>query len=76
MMMMMMIMMITTTTTTMTTMMMKTMMYRIRRSRWPHGLRSRSAAACLLRLWFRNPPVAWISVASAVCFRVKVSLTS
>ena len=33
-----------------------------RRSQWPHGLRRRSAAAHLLRLWVRIPPVAWVSV--------------
>ena len=33
-----------------------------RRSQWPCGLRRRSAAARLLRLWFRIPLGAWISV--------------
>ena len=32
------------------------------RSQWPHGLRSRSAAARLLRLWVRIPPGAWMCV--------------
>ena len=32
------------------------------RSRWPRGLRRRSAAARLLRLWVRIPPGAWIFV--------------
>jgi hypothetical protein len=44
-----------TTTTT-------TMIYRRRRSRWLHDLRRKSARACLLRLWFQIPPVAWMSV--------------
>ena len=34
----------------------------VRRSRWPRGLRRRSAVACLLRLWVRIPPGAWIFV--------------
>ena len=29
------------------------------RSQWPHGLKHRSAAARLLRLWVRIPPGAW-----------------
>jgi hypothetical protein len=36
------------------------------RSRWPHGLRRRSAAARLLILWVRNLVGAWISVVSCV----------
>jgi len=32
------------------------------RSQWPLGLRRGSVAACLLRLWVRNPPGAWMSV--------------
>jgi hypothetical protein len=32
------------------------------RSQWPRGLRRRSAAARLLRLWVRTPTGAWISV--------------
>ena len=31
-----------------------------RRSQWPRGLRRRSTAARLLRLWIRNPPGAWM----------------
>jgi len=34
------------------------------RSQWPRGIRRRSAAARLLRLWVRIPPVAW----TFVCF--------
>jgi hypothetical protein len=34
------------------------------RSQWPHGLRRRSAAARLLRLWVRIPLGSWISVCS------------
>ena len=32
------------------------------RSQWPRGLRRRSAAARLLRLWVRIPPRAWMFV--------------
>ena len=32
------------------------------RSQWPRGLRCRSAAASLLRLWVRIPPGAWMFV--------------
>ena len=32
------------------------------RSQWPHDLGRRSAAACLLRSWVRNPPGAWMFV--------------
>ena len=32
------------------------------RSQWPCGLRRRSAAARLLRLWVRIPPGAWMSL--------------
>ena len=37
------------------------------RSQWPRGLRRRSAAARLLRLWVRIPPGACVSVVSVVC---------
>ena len=37
------------------------------RSQWPRGLRCRSAAARLLRLWVRIPPVAWIFVSCECC---------
>jgi len=37
------------------------------RSKWQRGLRRRSAAACLLRLWVRIPPVAWMSVCCECC---------
>jgi hypothetical protein len=37
------------------------------RSQWPRGLRRRSAAARLLRLCFRIPPVAWVSVCCECC---------
>jgi len=37
----------------------------IRRSQWSRGLRRRSTAARLLRLWFRIPPGAWTSVCCA-----------
>jgi len=32
------------------------------RSQWPRGPRGSSAAARLLRLWFRFPPGTWMSV--------------
>jgi hypothetical protein len=37
------------------------------RSQWPHGLKRRSAAARLLRLWVRIPPGAWMSVWCECC---------
>ena len=37
-----------------------TLYYDKGRSQWPRGLRRRSVAACLLRLWVRIPPVAWM----------------
>ena len=37
------------------------------RSRWPRGLRRRSAAARLLRLWVRIPPEAWKFVCCECC---------
>jgi len=48
------------------------------RPQWPRGLRRRSAAAGLLRLWFRIPPWAWIFVwcECCVCCQVEVSATS
>ena len=47
----------------------------VSRSQWPHGLRRRSTAARLLRLWVRIPPGAWMSVVSVVCCQVEVSAT-
>jgi len=38
-----------------------------RRSQWPCGLRRRSTAARLLRLWVRIPPWAWMSVCCECC---------
>ena len=48
------------------------------RSQWPRGLRCRSAAARLLRLWVRIPPGSWMSVyrECRVCCQVHVSATS
>ena len=40
---------------------------RISRSQWPSGLRRRSAAARLLRLWVRIPPGAWMFVCCECC---------
>ena len=37
------------------------------RSQWPRGLRRRSAAARLPRLWIRIPPGAWMSVCCECC---------
>ena len=37
------------------------------RSQWSRGLRCRSAAACLLRLWVRIPPGLWMSVCCECC---------
>ena len=39
----------------------------ISRSRWPRGLRRRSAATRLLGLWVRIPPGAWMSVSCECC---------
>jgi len=41
--------------------------YILCRSQWPRGLRRRSAAARLLRLWVRIPPGAWMSVCCGCC---------
>jgi hypothetical protein len=38
------------------------------RSHWLRGLRCRSAAARLLRLWVRIPPGAWMYVCMYVCY--------
>jgi len=47
------------------------------RSQWPRGLRRRSAAARLLRLWVRIPPGAGcLSLVSVVCCHVEVCATS
>ena len=46
------------------------------RSQCPRGLRRRSGAARLLRLWVRIPPGAWISAVNVVCCQVEVSVTS
>ena len=46
-------------------------------NQWPRGLRRRSVAARLLRLWVRIPPGAWMSVCCEcyVCCQVEVSAT-
>jgi len=41
--------------------------YAISRSQWPRGLRRRSAAARLLRSWFRIPPGALMFVCCKCC---------
>ena len=47
------------------------------RSRWPRGLRRKSAATRLLRLWVRVPQEAWMFVYCECCvIRVEVSATS
>jgi hypothetical protein len=38
-----------------------------RRSQWPRGLRRKSTAARLLRLWIRIPPGAWMFVCCVCC---------
>jgi len=50
----------------------------ITRSQWPCGLRRRSVAARLLRLWVRIPPGSWMFVCCEcyVCCQVEVSETS
>ena len=47
-------------------------------SQWPRGLRCRSTAARLLRLWVRIPPGGHgcLSAVSVVCCQVEVSATS
>ena len=37
------------------------------RSQWSRGLRRGTAAARLLGLWVRNPPVVWMSLISECC---------
>ena len=39
----------------------------VSRPQWPRGLRRRSAAARLLRLWVRIPPGAWMFVCCECC---------
>ena len=39
----------------------------VSRSQWPRGLRRRSTAARLLRLWVLIPPVAWMFVCFVCC---------
>ena len=39
----------------------------VSRSQWPRGLRRRSTAARLLRLWVRIPPGAWMFVCCECC---------
>jgi hypothetical protein len=47
------------------------------RSQWPRGLRRRSTAARLLRLWVRiQPGHEGLSVVSVMCYQVEVSATS
>ena len=49
----------------------------ISQSQWPRGLRRRSAAAHLLRLWVRIPPGAWKFVwCVCLCYQVEGSATS
>ena len=42
-------------------------LFALSRSQWPRGLRRRSATACLLRLWFRITPEAWMFVCCECC---------
>ena len=41
--------------------------FKLGQSQWPRGLRHRSPAARLLRLWVRIPPGAWMSVCCECC---------
>ena len=41
--------------------------YVVCRSQWPHGIRRRSSAARLLRLWVWIPPEAWMFVCCECC---------
>ena len=41
--------------------------YGLGRFQWPRGLRRKSAAARLLGLWVRIPPVAWMFVCCDCC---------
>ena len=51
--------------------------YNTGRSKWPRGLRRRSATARLLRSWVRIPRGhGCLSVVSVVCCQVEVSATS
>jgi len=47
------------------------------RSQWPRGLKRRSTAPRLLRLWVRIPPGAWtyVSCECCMCCQVEVSTT-
>ena len=45
----------------------KNIIIKIRRFQWPCGLKRRSWAACLLRLWVRIPPQAWMFVCCECC---------
>ena len=47
-----------------------------RRYRWPRGLRRRSVAARILRMWVPIPPGAWMTVVSVVCCQIEVFATS
>jgi hypothetical protein len=44
-------------------------------SQWPCGLRRRSAAARLLRLWVRISPGTWMFVCCVLCCHVEDSAT-
>ena len=44
------------------------------RSQWPRGLRRRSSAARLLRMWVRIPPEAWLFVCCEYCVLSRRSL--
>jgi hypothetical protein len=58
----------------------RVMIYRnpkeLRQSQWPRGLRRRSVAAGLPRLWVRIPTWAWMSVVSVACYQAEASATS
>jgi hypothetical protein len=50
-------------------------MFLHRRSQWSRGLQGSFAAARLLRLWVRIPPVVWM-FSVVKCCKVEVSATS
>ena len=48
--------------------------FSLRQSHWLRGLKCRSAAARLLRLWVQIPPRAWMFVCCIVCCQKYISL--
>ena len=48
--------------------------YAVNWSQWLHGVRRKSAATHLPRLWVQITQEAWMFVANFVCFQVEVSV--